>query len=55
MRRRSRRAFGSRSVSGTILPLGEYDATEAAAYGTSVGHNVWDFMPTVAVTYTTPP
>ena len=40
---------------GTILPLGEYNATEAATYGTTVGNNVWDFAPAVAVTYTTPP
>lgn len=40
---------------GAILPFGQYDATEAATYGTVVGHNTWDFAPTVAVTYTTPP
>ena len=40
---------------GAILPFGEYDATGAATYGTTVGHNVWTFAPTVAVTYTTPP
>lgn len=40
---------------GVIFPFGQYDATETTAYGTSVGRNVWDFAPTVAVTYTTPP
>ncbi len=40
---------------GVVLPWGKYDAQEHQNQGLSVGNNIWDFAPTVAFTYTTPP
>jgi hypothetical protein len=40
---------------GAVLPTGKYDAQEAASQGLTMGNNIYDFAPTVAFTYTTPP
>ena len=40
---------------GVLLPLGEYDAVTATQKGLTIGSNVYDIAPTVALTYTTPP
>jgi hypothetical protein len=40
---------------GVVLPFGQYNAFEANNFGASVGNNIYDFAPTLAVTYTTPP
>jgi hypothetical protein len=40
---------------GAVIPLGRYDAADAATQGLTIGHNVWDIAPTVAFTYTTKP
>jgi hypothetical protein len=40
---------------GVVIPLGKYDAFDAITQGLSIGNNIWDFAPTFAVTYVTPP
>lgn len=40
---------------GMVLPMGKYDAGLARSHGTTVGNNIFDFSPTLAITYTTPP
>jgi hypothetical protein len=40
---------------GAVLPIGKYDPWEHANQGLSIGNNIYDFAPTVAFTYTTPP
>jgi hypothetical protein len=40
---------------GAVLPVGKYDGWEATTQGLSIGNNIYDFAPSVAFTYTTPP
>ncbi len=40
---------------GAVLPFGKFDASDPLSQALSVGTNIWDFAPSVAVTYTTPP
>lgn len=40
---------------GVVFPIGQYDAKRATTEGLSIGNNVWDVAPMVAVTYTSPP
>lgn len=40
---------------GVVLPLGGYDASDPLEQALSSGTNIWDFAPTAAFTYTTPP
>jgi len=40
---------------GAVIPVGQYDATNITTRALSTGNNIWDFAPSVAVTYTTPP
>jgi hypothetical protein len=40
---------------GVVLPLGQYNAAEAQGFASSNGNHVWDFSPSIAITYTTPP
>jgi hypothetical protein len=40
---------------GVVLPLGEYDASTPTEKALSVGTNIWDVAPSIALTYTTPP
>jgi hypothetical protein len=40
---------------GVLLPMGTYDASDPTEQALSIGTNLWDFAPTVAFTYTTPP
>jgi hypothetical protein len=40
---------------GTVMPSGQYDTTDLLSRVLSLGTNIWDFAPTVAITYTTAP
>ncbi len=40
---------------GVVFPVGKYDPWIHANQGLSLGNNIYDFAPTVAVTYTTAP
>jgi hypothetical protein len=40
---------------GVVFPAGTYDASDLTEQALSIGTNIWDFAPTVAVTYMTPP
>jgi hypothetical protein len=40
---------------GVVLPVGKYEPQLRATNGVSLGNNIWDVAPTIAVTYTTPP
>ena len=40
---------------GALLPVGQYNALEAANRGVTIGNNIWDFAPSLAVTYITKP
>src|SRR5262249_5672333 len=40
---------------GVVVPVGQYNVTEAQSFAANHGNNIWDVAPTVAVTYTTPP
>lgn len=40
---------------GVVLPTGKYDAQLAAIQGLTTGNNIYDFAPSVAFTYMTPP
>ncbi|MEQ1578405.1 MAG: transporter [Hyphomicrobium sp.] len=40
---------------GLLVPLGKYDAATSTQQGLSVGNNIFDVAPTMALTYMTPP
>jgi hypothetical protein len=40
---------------GIVFPTGFFDNSSALNHTLSLGTNVWDFAPSVAITYTTPP
>lgn len=40
---------------GVVFPTGKYDAQLAAIQGLTMGNNIYDFAPSVAFTYMTPP
>jgi hypothetical protein len=40
---------------GVVLPVGKYEPQLRATDGVSLGNNIWDVAPTIAVTYTTRP
>jgi len=40
---------------GAVIPAGRYDPLIANLQGLTIGNNVWDFAPNIAVTYVTPP
>lgn len=40
---------------GIVIPVGRYDPTDASTQAHSIGTNIWDFAPTIGVTYTTRP
>jgi hypothetical protein len=40
---------------GVVIPVGTYDAADLLSQALSPGTNLWDFAPTLAVTYTTRP
>jgi hypothetical protein len=40
---------------GVVVPVGKYEPQLRATNGLSIGNNIWDVAPTIAVTYTTPP
>jgi hypothetical protein len=40
---------------GVVFPFGQYDRLQASTQGLSIGDNIYDFAPSVAFTYTTPP
>lgn len=40
---------------GAVIPAGKFSSRDPLAQALSAGTNIWDFAPTVAVTYTTPP
>lgn len=40
---------------GVVIPAGKFDAADPLRQALSPGTNIWDFAPTVAVTYTTKP
>jgi hypothetical protein len=40
---------------GVVFPTGKYDAQLAALQGLTMGNNIYDFAPSVAFTYMTPP
>jgi len=40
---------------GAVLPLGQYDPTDLTTQARSIGTNIYDFAPSLAFTYTTPP
>ncbi len=40
---------------GVVVPVGQYDAATPARQATSIGTNIWDVAPAVAMTYTTAP
>ena len=40
---------------GAVFPAGDYDPTDVTSQALSIGTNVYDFAPTVALTYTTRP
>jgi hypothetical protein len=40
---------------GAVVPIGQYDASTPTKQALSTGSNIWDFAPSVAVTYTTAP
>jgi hypothetical protein len=40
---------------GTVIPIGRYNAEDAATQGLVIGNGVWDFAPSVAFTYMTRP
>jgi hypothetical protein len=41
--------------SGAVIPIGRYNPVEARTQGLAIGSNIWDFAPSLAVTYTTRP
>lgn len=40
---------------GVVIPVGQYDATQVATNGLSIGNNLWNVAPMAAFTYTSPP
>ena len=40
---------------GVVLPIVQFDASHPTEQAVSIGNNIWDFAPTVAFTYTSPP
>ncbi|MEM7225243.1 MAG: transporter [Pseudomonadota bacterium] len=40
---------------GVVLPFGDYDRSAMESNGVTLGDNIWDFAPTAAITYVTPP
>jgi hypothetical protein len=40
---------------GTVVPVGKYNAVDATTQGLSIGNNIWDLSPIVALTYMTKP
>jgi hypothetical protein len=40
---------------GVVLPIGTFDHDDPLSQALSMGNNIWDFAPSFAVTYTTPP
>jgi hypothetical protein len=38
-----------------VFPAGSFDASDKTQQALSIGRNIWDFAPTVGVTYTTAP
>ncbi|MEG6507786.1 transporter [Methyloligella sp. 2.7D] len=40
---------------GTVFPIGSYDDDDRLEQVLSIGTNIWDFAPTMAMTYTTRP
>jgi hypothetical protein len=40
---------------GAVFPTGKFDASDPLSQALSIGTNIWDFAPSVALTYTTPP
>jgi hypothetical protein len=40
---------------GAVIPIGRYDAVDAATQGLTIGNNIWDIAPSAAFTYTTKP
>jgi len=40
---------------GVLVPVGQYNAAEAASHSVSIGNNIYDFAPWLAFTYVTPP
>lgn len=40
---------------GAVFPVGKYEPLLRATNAISIGNNIWDVAPSVAVTYTTPP
>ncbi len=40
---------------GAIVPIGSYEPRAARTNGVTLGNNIWDVAPFVALTYTTPP
>lgn len=40
---------------GVVIPAGSYEASTPTKQALSIGANIWDVAPSVAVTYTTPP
>ena len=40
---------------GVVIPAGGFDASDPTEQALSIGNNIWDFAPAVALTYTTPP
>lgn len=40
---------------GVVIPTGPYDASSATAQALSIGTNIWDVAPSIALTYTSAP
>jgi hypothetical protein len=40
---------------GAVIPAGSYDDSDLLSRVLSIGTNIWDFAPSMAITYTTPP
>jgi hypothetical protein len=40
---------------GIVLPWGRFDHSDPLNQALSIGTNIWDFAPSIALTYTTPP
>jgi len=41
--------------SGAVAPIGTFDHSDPLNQALSIGTNIWDFAPSIALTYTTPP
>lgn len=40
---------------GVVVPVGQFDSSEPIEQAVSIGANIWDVAPAIALTYTTPP